>query len=80
MLGKDLNMPSIQKTLRILEFIRRYQASNNQPPTIALIGRQFGMNSTASVHAHLKKLEAKGYIRREHYSRVIEIVEQTKAA
>lgn len=69
-------MPTIQKTLRILEFIKRYIASNAESPTIAEIGRQFDMTSTSSVHRHLKILQERGWIRRQRYSRLIEIVEQ----
>lgn len=69
-------MPSMKRPLQILEFIKRYQLSNHTAPPIALICRQFGMRSTASVHAHLKTLQDKGLIKRERYSRYIQIVEQ----
>lgn len=69
-------MPSIQKSLRIRDFIKRYQMSNHFAPTIAEIGRHFDMSSSASVHLHLTKLVKLGLIRRKRYSRVIEIVEQ----
>jgi SOS-response transcriptional repressor LexA len=46
------------------------------------IGEEFNMTSSASVHAHLKKMENLGWIRRSNKNRGIEIVEQeqTKAA
>lgn len=69
-------MPTIQKTLRILEFIRNYQISNSVAPTIAEIGKHFDMSSTSSVHRHLKILQERGWIRRQRYSRLIQIVEQ----
>jgi repressor LexA len=73
-------MPTINKTLRIFEFIKRYTASNKRAPTMAEIGRQFDMSSSASVHGQLKKMETRGWIRRSNKNRGIEIVEQTKAA
>jgi SOS-response transcriptional repressor LexA len=48
------------KQRRIFEFIRRYIESNQEAPTIAEIGRQFQMRSSASVHAVLTALEREG--------------------
>lgn len=73
-------MPTTQKTLRMFEFIRGVIQSTGEAPTIAELGRQFNMRSPASVHAHLKRMKAWGWIRRERYSRRIEIVERRKAA
>jgi len=65
------------KQRRIFEFIRRYIESNQEPPTIAEIGRQFEMRSSASVHAVLVALEREGLIKRTpNVSRGIEIVQQ----
>jgi repressor LexA len=70
-------MPVTAKQRRIFEFIRRYVDSNQEPPTIAEIGRQFQMRSSASVHAVLKALEREGLIKRTpNVSRGIEIIEQ----
>lgn len=69
-------MPTIQKTLQILEFIRNYQLENSKPPTIAEIGAHFEMSSTSSVHRHLRILQQRGFIRRQRYSRFIQIVER----
>jgi repressor LexA len=71
-------MPVTAKQRRIYEFIRRYIESNQEPPTIAEIGRQFEMRSSASVHAVLLALEREGLIKRiPNVSRGIEIVQQT---
>ena len=65
------------KQRRVFEFIRRYIDSNQEPPTIAEIGRQFQMKSSASVHAVLVALEREGLIKRiPNVSRGIEIVQQ----
>src|SRR5688572_24854578 len=70
-------MPVTAKQQRVFEFIRRYIESNQEAPTIAEIGRQFQMSSSASVHAILIALEREGLIKRTpHVSRGIQIVEQ----
>jgi repressor LexA len=70
-------MPVTAKQKRIFEFIRRYIESNQEAPTIAEIGRQFQMRSSASVHAVLTALEREGLIKRiPNVSRGIQIVEQ----
>jgi repressor LexA len=72
-------MPVTAKQRRIFEFIRRYIDSNQEPPTIAEIGRQFEMRSSASVHAVLVALEREGLIKRTpNVSRGIEIVQQNE--
>jgi len=71
-------MPVTPKQRRIFEFIRRYIDSNQEAPTIAEIGRQFEMKSSASVHAVLTALEREGLIKRiPNVSRGIEIVQQS---
>jgi repressor LexA len=70
-------MPVTAKQRRIFEFIRRYIESNQEPPTIAEIGKHFQMKSSASVHAVLTNLEREGLIKRiPNVSRGIEIIEQ----
>ncbi|HEU4714343.1 MAG TPA: transcriptional repressor LexA [Pyrinomonadaceae bacterium] len=65
------------KQRRVFDFIRRYIESNHEPPTIAEIGRQFQMSSSASVHAILIALEREGLIKRiPNVSRGIQIVEE----
>lgn len=74
-------MPVTAKQRRIFEFIRRYIDSNQEPPTIAEIGRQFQMRSSASVHAVLTALEREGLIKRiPNVSRGIEIVQQSESS
>ncbi|HSE22308.1 MAG TPA: transcriptional repressor LexA, partial [Pyrinomonadaceae bacterium] len=70
-------MPVTAKQRRVFEFIRRYVESNQEPPTIAEIGRQFQMSSSASVHSILSNLEREGLIKRiPNVSRGIQILEQ----
>jgi repressor LexA len=73
----EIKMPVTAKQRRVYEFIRRYNESNQEPPTIAEIGRQFQMSSSASVHAILQTLEREGLIKRiPNVSRGIELVQQ----
>jgi repressor LexA len=74
-------MPVTAKQRRIFDFIRRYTKSNQEPPTIAEIGHQFQMRSSASVHAVLTALEREGLIKRiPNVSRGIQIVEQKESS
>lgn len=66
-----------RKQKRILEFIKFNLVENDQAPTIAEIGREFGMSSSGSVHANLRKLEVEGVIRRSRQHRGIELVQHS---
>ena len=68
-------MPVTARQRQVYEFIGRYLEINNQPPTIAEIGKQFHMTSSASVHSILSALEREGLIKRiPNVSRGIELV------
>ncbi len=68
-------MPVTARQRQVYDFIRRYSESQKQPPTIAEIGKQFQMSSSASVHSILSVLEREGLIKRiPNVSRGIEIV------
>ena len=70
-------MPVSAKQRRVYEFIRGYIASNEEPPTIAEIGRHFQISSSASVHGILSALEREGLIKRTpNISRGIQVVKQ----
>jgi repressor LexA len=73
-------MPVTARQRQIYEFICRYSENQKQPPTIAEIGKQFQMTSSASVHSILSALEREGLIKRiPNVSRGIEIVKQETA-
>jgi len=75
--GEEIGMSITAKQRRVYDFIRRYMESNQEPPTMAEIGRQFQMRSSASVHGILIALEREGLIKRiPNVSRGIELVEQ----
>jgi repressor LexA len=70
-------MPVTARQRQVYEFICRYNETHKQPPTIAEIGKQFRMSSSASVHGILSALEREGFVKRiPNVSRGIEIVEQ----
>ena len=49
----------------ILKFIEKQVDANGYPPSVREIGKAVGLNSTATVHGYLAKLEEKGYVRKE---------------
>src|SRR5882724_5100655 len=48
----------------ILDFVSSHCANYGYPPTVREIGLAVGLASPSTVHGHLAKLEALGYIRR----------------
>ena len=49
--------------LRILEFLARWDPTSG-PPTVREVGEAVGLSSSQTVHHHLRKLEADGYVER----------------
>jgi len=52
----------------ILDFIKQDIRDKGYPPTVRDICEAVGLSSTSTVHAHLKTLERKGYIKRQEGS------------
>lgn len=70
-------MPITARQRRVLDYIRHYFEVNQEAPTIAEIGKEFGMTSSASAHHVVSILEREGLIRRiPNVSRGIELVEE----
>src|SRR5205807_6775501 len=68
-------MPITVRQRRVLDYIRRYVETHGEPPTIAEIGKEFGMSSSASAHHVVSTLEREGFIRRiPNVSRGIELM------
>jgi len=66
---------------QVYEFISRSIEAQQQPPTIAEIGKHFNLSSSASVHAILSGLERERLIKRiPNVSRGIEVVKQENSA
>ncbi len=65
----------------ILNFIKQEVKSKGYPPSVREIGQAVGLASSSTVHGHLSRLEAKGYIRRDPTKpRAIEILETDETA
>jgi len=65
----------------ILGFIKEYIVSHGYPPTIREIGKAMGVNSPATIHAHLNNLEKKGFIKKDDSkNRAIELLVKNEFA
>lgn len=65
-----------KRQLQILEFIKEEVRTKGYPPSIREIGLAVGLNSSATAHNHLARLEEKGYIRRDPTKpRAIEVLD-----
>lgn len=49
---------------KILKFINKKIKESGYPPSVREIARAVNLSSSATVHSHLKKLEEKGYLKR----------------
>ena len=59
----------------ILDILKKIIARNGYPPTVREIGEVANLHSPATIHFHLKKLEEKGYIKKDDKkNRTIEIL------
>ena len=59
----------------ILQTLKKLIAKNGYPPTVREIGEETHLSSPATIHTHLKKLEEKGYIKKDDKkNRTIEIL------
>jgi len=65
-----------KRQLEILEFIKHEVRAKGYPPSVREIGLAVGLNSSATVHSHLARLESKGFIRRDPTKpRAIEVLD-----
>ncbi len=64
-----------KKQSEVLTYVKEYLVSKGYPPTVREIGKALNLNSPATIHTHLSKLEEKGYIRKDNYkNRTIELL------
>jgi len=62
----------------ILQFINEEVMKKNYPPSVREICERMGLSSSSTVHAHLKALEKKGFIKRDPTKpRAIEILDSS---
>jgi len=67
------------KQLEIYEFLKLYTDNKGYPPSVREICEAVGLRSTSTVHGHLKRLEKKGFIKRDPTKpRALEILESNK--
>ena len=65
-----------EKEQRILKFIKRRVWEKGYPPSVREIGEAVGLSSSSTVHGYLKKLEERGYLRRDvNKTRAIEVLD-----
>ncbi|HKD67859.1 MAG TPA: transcriptional repressor LexA [Candidatus Binataceae bacterium] len=63
---------------QLLDYLNGYIGQFGYAPTLQEIGSYFGLSSLATIHKHLKNLEAKGFIKRKwNHSRALEMVDHT---
>lgn len=63
----------------ILQIIKKWIARYGYPPTVREIGEEAHLNSPATIHFHLTKLEEKGYITKGNgKNRTIEVLVQNE--
>ena len=66
------------KQQQILSYLKSEVQKKGYPPSVREICQAVGLKSTSTVHAHLSRLEKKGYIRRNPTKpRAIEILDKT---
>ena len=66
-----------QKQMEILLYIKNELQRQGYPPAVREICKGVNLKSTSTVHGHLEKLEAKGYIRKDPTKpRAIEILDR----
>lgn len=67
------------KQLEIYEFLKSYTDNKGYPPAVREICEAVGLRSTSTVHGHLKRLEKKGFIKRDPTKpRALEIIDSHK--
>lgn len=62
---------------QVLEYISQYIQRNGYAPTLMEIANSLGLSAASTVHEHLQRLEAKGYIKKTAgYERSIEVIDE----
>jgi repressor LexA len=68
------------KQLEIYEFLKIYTENKGYPPSVREICDAVNLRSTSTVHGHLKRLEKKGFIKRDPTKpRALEIMETSNS-
>jgi repressor LexA len=74
--GRKMSSELTPKQAAILEVIKKSISQKGYPPSVREIGQAVGFSSSSTVHSYLKKLEEKGYLRRDPTKpRAIEVID-----
>ena len=74
--NKENFSPLTKRQAEILEYIRSFVREKGYPPSVREIGKAIGLSSSATIHAHLQKLETAGYLQRNPLKqRALEVVQ-----
>lgn len=60
----------------MLRFLARRAGAGEVPPSVREIAAEAGLKSSQTVHHHLRKLEAEGYLRRESGARMVRLTQK----
>src|SRR5579883_421612 len=72
--------PLSQRQRMILQYIQQHTDNHGYPPTVREIGEAVDLSSSSTVHAHLKALEERGFIKRDAVlTRAIKITNEDMA-
>lgn len=70
-----------ERESQVLNFIKSFTGAKGYPPTVREIGRAVGLSSTSTVFSYLKRLETKGYLRRnKDMPRAMELTDRDNGA
>lgn len=68
--------PLHPRRLKVLRFLARRAGAGEVPPSVREIAAEAGLKSSQTVHHHLRKLEAEGYLRRESGARMVRLTQK----
>lgn len=69
-------MKLTKRQRQIYDYVRRFLEEEGYAPSIEEIAAHFGLSSVATVHEHLRNLQAKGALRRDpNRSRALEVLD-----
>ena len=71
--------PLTDRQQQVFDFISRYLAEHDCPPTLREISMHVGVKGTATAMQHLEALEKKGYINRRVGSRGISLTQKSNS-
>src|SRR5437879_3347281 len=64
---------------QMVDYLDSYISEHGFAPTLSEVGQYFGLSSLATVHKHLRNLEGKGVIKRQHnHSRALEMSQRRR--